>query len=452
MRKLATVGVVISLLLPQAAGAWNNAGHLTTATVAYLSLSPEARSRVDALLRQHPDFPLLARGLSQGAPDFGAVVFMRAAIWPDLIRNDRRFFDDTDPSAAETRLLPGFPDMKIHKPWHFIDLAFSTDGTPTTPPEAPNALTQIVEFRRSLGDPAIRENVQAYNLSWLLHMVGDVHQPLHGAARFSSRHRTGDRGGNLFLLASREKNLHSLWDGSLGTQDDPQVILGLARNLMREIQPDENEIGIPSDAAAESSVAEWVKESSTLAEYVVYTIGTETTSAPHPSPSTSYRALAGNIARNRVAVGGYRLGAILEDRLQGTQAAPVEPPPPAAQEPTLQLSPDLARVLTDYEAAWRSRDAAALAQLFAEDGFVLPNGEPPVRGRAAIQRHYTGSGGPLALRAFAGAAEGTVGYILGGFARQAGEPDLGKFTLTLRKGADGRWLIVSDMDSPNRRR
>ena len=122
-----------------------------------------------------------------------------------------------------------------------------------------------------------------------------------------------------------------------------------------------------------------------------------------------------------------------------------------AQLPSVRLPAPLARVLADYEAAWRSKDAAALAGLFAEDGFVLSNGAPPVRGRLAIRTHYEGQGGPLSLRAMAFATEGSVGYIIGGFARQAGEPDIGKFTLTLRRGEDGRWLIVSDMDNGNSR-
>ena len=63
--------------------------------------------------------------------------------------------------------------------------------------------------------------------------------------------------------------------------------------------------------------------------------------------------------------------------------------------PSVTLPPELARVLTDYETAWRRGDAAALARLFDEDGFVLSNGAPPVRGRAAIQARYEGSGGPL---------------------------------------------------------
>jgi len=124
---------------------------------------------------------------------------------------------------------------------------------------------------------------------------------------------------------------------------------------------------------------------------------------------------------------------------------------PAARQAGSELPPALARVLTDYESAWRAKDAAALAALFAEDGFVLSSGKPPVRGRPAILEHYKGSGGPLALRALDYATEGSTGYIIGAFARQAGEPDIGKFTLTLRKGAGEHWLIVSDMDNGNSR-
>jgi hypothetical protein len=134
--------------------------------------------------------------------------------------------------------------------------------------------------------------------------------------------------------------------------------------------------------------------------------------------------------------------------------AGAQSPSPAAMPsplPSITLPAPLARVLTDYEAAWGRKDAVALAALFAEDGLVLSSGVPPVRGRAAIERHYTGQGGPLALRAFAYATEGSIGTIIGGFARAPGEPDIGKFTLTLVEGPDGRWLIQSDMDNGNAR-
>jgi ketosteroid isomerase-like protein len=124
----------------------------------------------------------------------------------------------------------------------------------------------------------------------------------------------------------------------------------------------------------------------------------------------------------------------------------------SAPQPSVALPVELARVLRDYEAAWSALDATALAKLFAEDGFVLSNGHEPVRGRAAIEMFYARQGGPLALRPFAFAMDEQVGYIIGGFAGMAGQPDIGKFTLTLRKAQDGRWLIVSDMDNSNRRR
>jgi ketosteroid isomerase-like protein len=135
--------------------------------------------------------------------------------------------------------------------------------------------------------------------------------------------------------------------------------------------------------------------------------------------------------------------------LLGAVAAAAPDPAPVPL-PSIQLPPELARVLTDYEKAWRARDAAALARLFAEDGFVMSSNQLPVRGRAAIEQRYTGSGGPLLLRAFAYATDGKTGYIVGGFTNRQGAADIGKYTLTLSRGADGRWLIFSDMDNGNR--
>jgi ketosteroid isomerase-like protein len=126
--------------------------------------------------------------------------------------------------------------------------------------------------------------------------------------------------------------------------------------------------------------------------------------------------------------------------------------PAPAPLPSVTLPAPLARVLTDYEAAWRAKDAAALAALFADDRVVVPNACPPVRGRAQVQQCYAGSGGPLFLRAVAHATEGSSGYIIGAYRSEESGPDGGKFTLTLTMGADGRWLIVADMDAPYRRR
>ncbi|MDP8982949.1 MAG: SgcJ/EcaC family oxidoreductase [Acidobacteriota bacterium] len=114
------------------------------------------------------------------------------------------------------------------------------------------------------------------------------------------------------------------------------------------------------------------------------------------------------------------------------------------------LPAELARVLEDYQTAWRAKDATALAGLFAEDGFVLSPGHSMVRGRKAIESFYRGHGGPLALRGVAYAGDGNAGYIIGAYSSWTGAQDDGKFTLTLRKDASGRWLIMSDMDNGNR--
>lgn len=124
---------------------------------------------------------------------------------------------------------------------------------------------------------------------------------------------------------------------------------------------------------------------------------------------------------------------------------------PAPEHATVELSPELDRVLRDYESAWRRGDAAGLAALFTEDGFVLQGGRAPIRGRAAIQAAYAGqAGGPLRLRALAAATADTVGYIIGAYGYGDAPGDQGKFTLTLRREPDGRWLIFSDMDNSSR--
>jgi ketosteroid isomerase-like protein len=116
----------------------------------------------------------------------------------------------------------------------------------------------------------------------------------------------------------------------------------------------------------------------------------------------------------------------------------------------VSLPAPLDAVLRGYEEAWRARDASGLAALFAEDGFILRPGRPPVRGRDALREAYTGSGGPLHLVAYDYAVSDSVGYVIGGFgvARDPGEI-VGKFVLALRRTASGTWLIVADMDNGN---
>jgi hypothetical protein len=118
-------------------------------------------------------------------------------------------------------------------------------------------------------------------------------------------------------------------------------------------------------------------------------------------------------------------------------------------DPTVALPDDLARVLSDYEAAWVAHDAAAL---FAEDGFVLLHRMPPVRAArrfASVARGWwAGRWRPERWRLRPRARWATSSAP----SRKRRAPrDAGKFTLTLTQDAGGRWLILSDRDTGNSR-
>jgi ketosteroid isomerase-like protein len=122
---------------------------------------------------------------------------------------------------------------------------------------------------------------------------------------------------------------------------------------------------------------------------------------------------------------------------------------PFTPQPAVTLPPDLDRVLRDYERLWRAGDAAGLAGIFTEDGFV-PTRQGWVRGRAAIQATYANAAGDLRLRAHAFAVSDSTGYIIGSFRYGESERDNGKFVLALRRSRAGPWLIAADLDGPNR--
>lgn len=120
---------------------------------------------------------------------------------------------------------------------------------------------------------------------------------------------------------------------------------------------------------------------------------------------------------------------------------------PSDTPPSVPLPPELDRVLRDYEDAWAARSAVGLAKLFTEDGFVLQPGQPPARGREAIEERYEGRGGPLSLRALEFATSDSIGYIIGAYSVARDMPDVGKFILLVRRDPPGPWYIAADMDN-----
>lgn len=144
----------------------------------------------------------------------------------------------------------------------------------------------------------------------------------------------------------------------------------------------------------------------------------------------------------RTRVLAVLLAAALAPSVARAQVPAPAPAPPLL--PAVQLPPELDRVLRDYERNWAAGNAAALADIFTDDGFV-PTRTGWVRGREAIRSRYANAGGNLVLQAHAYAVSDTVGYIVGAFGYGGGRAN-GKFILALRRAPGGQWLIAADLD------
>lgn len=117
---------------------------------------------------------------------------------------------------------------------------------------------------------------------------------------------------------------------------------------------------------------------------------------------------------------------------------------------TVSLPDELARVLRDYEQAWRSDDENAIASLFTEDGYAMPSGRRPVHGREAIREAYARTGGHLILRAIDYTLGDSTAHIIGVYTYDLSAGFGGKYLLILEKSASGAWMIAADMDNSNR--
>jgi hypothetical protein len=281
------------LLLTLPLEAWNATGHRIIAAIAYDHLTPQAKARVDELLKQHPDFANLP----------SREAFLTAATWPDTIRNDPRFFDDTAKDPKPTPLLPGFPSMARHTNWHYIDLPFSPDGTPLEQPKKPNAL---VELRRMLKEAGL----SAYDLPWLIHLTGDVHQPLHCVSRFTRELPHGDQGGNL-VFVTPGRNLHSFWDGLPGTDVSDTSVNRVAAGVAAELTAAKG----PNPRLSRNP-KRWIDEGFALAQREVYTFGNASGTRENLiALPESYQTSARQIARTQLATAGFRLAEVLNEKL-----------------------------------------------------------------------------------------------------------------------------------------
>jgi hypothetical protein len=304
MRKLC-IALALALAPLSPALAWNHFGHMVVAAAAWDQLTPAARAHVMKLLALNPSYK---EWRAQDGADPDETAFLLAATWPDDIKKPEAGYkqDGEHPSGPQAAANIGYADKLQHRYWHFIDMPFSPDHTPLIQPESPNALTQIVTFARALSSDA-GDDLKSYDLVWLEHLVGDVHQPLHTASRFTVLQPKGDEGGNKVSLCDKphcRDELHAQWDELLGKSNKPEDAMKYARKLPAA---DRAEAGI-SDPQA------WVKESFEIAAHQVYLSPIGDGPGPYKLDDT-YRAAARKIAQQQAALAGARLAKLLNSHL-----------------------------------------------------------------------------------------------------------------------------------------
>ena len=323
------------LLFVQNVSAWDSTGHRISAAVAMIYLSESTRAHLYELLQQHPRYQQdfigqmpasVARGNEAQRLNW---LLGQAAFWPDIIRG-----------------LPDNERQKYnHANWHYIDGAWvrgqaitqgnSYIGVPRFDDivgiqasrvrhvsQVNNIMTALDYNTAILADHQNPAAERALALCWVLHLVADIHLPLHVGSLYSANvFQEGDRGGN--GIVTKGGNLHARWDRALHSE-------GIIPGLQAILEQHAGQLAaLSADQASDWSL--WMNESRQLLLESVYTAQMKTSIAaadqsskklPKFTLSDAYLAQMQESARQRLALAGRRLAIWFENNI----APPPTPP------------------------------------------------------------------------------------------------------------------------------
>ncbi|KAG5473138.1 hypothetical protein CUR178_03056 [Leishmania enriettii] len=263
---------------------WGCAGHMILAEIALRQLDPANEKKIQAMATQ----------FAQSGPFPWSPDVIQAACWPDDVRRWQQ-------SAMSA--------------WHFIAKPYNPENVSTVPLQEANAvsvsLNMITALRNTKAPPYL------LNFAWvhLLHIIGDLHQPLHTVAMYSHQYPNGDRGGNLIYVRVRGRSvkLHALWDNICTSKPpyykrplsfaDAFAISSTADRLMEKYK-------FPFTMRTLTDVAQMAEESYAFAVNSSYA-----DVKPRQPVSEEYLARCTEVAEGRLTLGGYRLGYILNELL-----------------------------------------------------------------------------------------------------------------------------------------
>jgi hypothetical protein len=313
-----TAALAVALFCPGSAGAWSANGHSTVGQIAQ---------------------DLLERGAQQGDPDSRTAIggiqallgagFSLAALAPcaDQIRavDEETGAARTEGSVVSCGGLQLTVDPKS-EPWHFVNIPITAPASAASVSAscANNCVvSQIKSNLQLIQNQATAVADKKVALMFLVHFVGDVHQPLHCATEIENG--VSDRGGNSknVKLDNTTLNLHALWDHEINETDATNNPASLSKTL---------EGSLPADTSAWTQgdfVTQAAIESFGKAQSVIYpSYHQAAAKSAVPLFAAPYQEQMQPIVQQRLQMAGVRLAALLK---QAFAAAPAATQPPSSQ-------------------------------------------------------------------------------------------------------------------------
>jgi hypothetical protein len=304
MKKLFVLTILFSFFFsltinPTSGISWNSTGHRVIAAIAWDNLSDTAKENIMTVLKKAPADSDLMEFYDKESESPDKYYFMNAAYWPDVVR-------DRDQEARY---------KKYHKgPWHYVGSYWKqTENGPVDAEgfiDDEHIVERISYFRETLKDPRVSDEEKAIQIAWILHLVGDIHMPLHNTSKVTEETPDGDRGGNSFELSdSWPWNLHAYWDGIIDVAnpkndevEDFDYYLSNAEMIEKK-HPKSEFKGLIT--LQDSKV--WNMEGKEITMNNLYPEDLK----QDQQPSESYKQMAYKIAQQRMALSGYRMAEFL---------------------------------------------------------------------------------------------------------------------------------------------
>ena len=306
---------IISFAFVFSVPAWDDTGHKLTTYIAWEQMSPTAREKAIKILLAAPeesDLSVFYLQDSRSAAAKQRELFMIASTWADIVR-DKKFAN----RFAKYH----------HGNWHYLDTFWRENNgkvelVPELKSDEQNALERLFAFDKVLRDAAASDADKAIALAWILHLGGDIHQPLHDSGRVTKFDPKGDQGGNLFMLSPKgatgddRLSLHWYWDSIIGRNItrvndacDSDYLPAIAKQITEKypLSKMRNRLKL-------GKFDEWQQEGFQIASTKLYPASLKF----GEMPSDDYKKMAFNISEEQIALAGYRMGAML-DQMFGNQ-------------------------------------------------------------------------------------------------------------------------------------